>query len=120
MNSYDSNINDLMYLLVSTTFRNNPITTKLNGNFGNSVLAYNGIWDRLSYTEEVKNITIPSLFLWGKYDMVVPPQLGRNAFEKCGSNEKKLVIFEKSGHSPMDHESTKFANEIIEFIEAYK
>lgn len=69
-----------------------------------------------SLTNELSNITAPCLFLYSKYDFVVPPALGEDAFSKVSSSSKKLVIFEQSGHSSMTSEGVKFANEVIEFV----
>ena len=76
--------------------------------------------ETISMTNELDRINIPSLFLWGKYDFVVPPALGETAFEQVSSANKKLVIFENSGHSPMDNESTAFVREVVEFVEEVK
>lgn len=74
----------------------------------------------LSFTERLSEITIPSLILWGKYDMVVPEFYAQEAFDNLGSTEKKLVIFERSGHSPMFSESNQFAREVIQFMDQNK
>ncbi|WP_282160833.1 alpha/beta fold hydrolase [Ulvibacterium marinum] len=74
----------------------------------------------LSFTERLSEITIPSLILWGKYDMVVPEFYAQEAFDNLGSAEKKLVIFERSGHSPMFSESNQFAREVLQFMDQNK
>ncbi|GMN05172.1 alpha/beta hydrolase [Croceitalea sp. MTPC5] len=74
----------------------------------------------LSYTEQLSAIRIPSLVLWGRYDMVVPEFYAQEAFDNLGSNEKKLVFFERSGHSPMSTEPDRFAEEVIQFINQNK
>ena len=33
---------------------------------------------------------------------------------------KELVIFDYSGHSPMDTEAAKLVDEVVEFVELYK
>lgn len=71
-------------------------------------------------TDRLHEVTIPCLFLWGKYDFVVPPALGEDAYELVNTSEKKLVIFENSGHSPMSNEPLLFTQEVKEFIELYK
>ncbi|MFD1553901.1 hypothetical protein DNU06_14145 [Putridiphycobacter roseus] len=71
-------------------------------------------------SEFLYKVKIPAQFLWGKYDFVVPPALGIDAFNKVGSSNKKLVFFEHSGHSPMINEPEKFTNEIIGFISLYE
>ncbi len=81
-----------------------------------SILTNQGLWENVSYTNRLSEITIPSLVLWGRYDMVVPPKFGQDAFDNLGSSVKKLVFFEKSGHGPMYSEGDQFADEVIEFI----
>lgn len=73
-----------------------------------------------SLSSQLSEITTPALFLWGKYDFVVPPALGISAFNLFGSQEKELVIFEFSGHSPMDSEPELFVGAITKFVEAHK
>lgn len=71
-------------------------------------------------TDQLHKITTPSIFLWGKYDFVVPPALAHSAYSKVSSTSKSVVIFEKSGHSPMDTEASLFTQEVIDFVEAHK
>ena len=71
-------------------------------------------------TDRLGEITVPSIFLWGKYDLVVPPALGVSAYNLVNTKEKKIVIFEKSGHSPMSNEPELFVSEFKEFVELYK
>ncbi len=106
--------------LVNTIFRNNPLTVYWNGFNVNNILSDQEIWEKVSYTGQLYNIKIPSLFLWGRYDMVIPPAMGQDAYNNIGSDDKKLVIFEKSGHSPMDNEGQLFFNEVVDFIERNK
>lgn len=73
-----------------------------------------------SLSSQLSEITIPALFLWGKYDFVVPPALGISAFNLFGSVDKELVIFEFSGHSPMDSEPELFVGAVTKFVEAHK
>lgn len=76
--------------------------------------------EKVAMTDELYKISIPTLLLWGKYDFVVPPALGESAFANISSTEKELVIFDYSGHSPMDTEAAKFVDEVVEFVELYK
>lgn len=76
--------------------------------------------ENTAMTERLGEITIPSAFLWGKYDFVVPPALAESAYERVGIDEKELVIFEQSGHSPMDNEAALFTQTVKDFIEQYK
>ena len=79
-----------------------------------------GIQGILSYTDRLSEIKIPSLILWGKYDMVVPPIFAQEAYEKIGGQTKELIFFEQSGHSPMFSEADLFANVVISFINQNK
>ncbi len=74
----------------------------------------------LSYTNRLKEIEIPALILSGKYDMVVPTRFSQEAFDNFGSNDKALLIFERSGHSPMFSEPKLFSEKVIEFIDKHK
>lgn len=71
-------------------------------------------------TDELYKITIPSQFLWGKYDFVVPPAIGVSGYNHVSSLEKELIIFEHSGHSPMSNEPEKFVKSVVDFVELYK
>ena len=99
---------DLITGIISTTYTyiNNP-------NFYNEI-------ETTSFTNQLNKITIPCLFLWGKYDLVVPPQLGKDAFGLVNTTHKKLIIFEKSGHFPTENEADKFTAAVSEFIDNYK
>ena len=71
-------------------------------------------------TDKLDQITIPCQFLWGKYDFVVPPALGQSAFNLVNTTSKEIVIFEHSGHSPMNNEPVLFVQEVCDFVELYK
>jgi pimeloyl-ACP methyl ester carboxylesterase len=73
-----------------------------------------------SLTDQLYKITTPTLLLWGKYDFVVPPQLGIDAYNLIGTPNKELVMFNHSGHSPMDNEAKAYSNAMIDFIEQYR
>lgn len=94
----------------------NPVTSTLTGLFTNGML--NDENSKYSATPELHKITIPCLFIWGKYDFVVPPSLGWEAYNLVSSPEKTFVLLEKSGHSGMDNEWEKTKNAIITFIDA--
>lgn len=76
--------------------------------------------DQYALTDELHNVEIPSIFLWGKYDFVVPPAIGESAFESVGTEDKELIIYESSGHSPMSNEAIQFTEDVKDFIESYK
>ena len=78
------------------------------------------LFQNIDYTDRLSEITIPSLVLWGKHDMVVPIRFAQDSYDNLGSSEKELVIFENSGHSPMATEPDLFAEEVIQFINQNK
>jgi pimeloyl-ACP methyl ester carboxylesterase len=97
---------------------NNPIHW-LVGDFFNPPVAV-AQEQNYSLTGRLPEIQIPSLLLWGKYDVSVPPVLGFEALQRIGSPDKKLVVFEKSIHHPHDTEPEKFAAEVVDFVEKYR
>jgi len=100
-------------------FVNNYLTSQVSGSYTNANLFANDLFS-VSFTDQLKNITTPTLLLWGAMDMVVAPEVGRSAFRELAIEEKELVIFGNSGHSPMDSEAEQFVDSVIEFIETYK
>lgn len=83
-------------------------------------LTQKGLWQDVSFTDRLPDITIPSLVLWGKHDLVVPTSFAQEAFDQLGSINKELVIFERSGHSPLESEPVLFAEKVIAFINTYR
>jgi pimeloyl-ACP methyl ester carboxylesterase len=75
---------------------------------------------RADFTDRLPEITIPTLLLWGKYDMVVPVTFGQVAFENIGATSKELVLFERSGHVPMASEPNLFAEKLLLFMNRHK
>ncbi len=96
-------------------FKYNLLTLLWN-TFNTQSILDGDLFQNISYSDRLSEITIPSLVLWGKHDMVVPIRFAQEAFDNLGSKEKELVIFENSGHSPMGTEPDLFADEVIQFI----
>lgn len=92
----------------------NWLTSSTSGNFTNGQL--NTEIENTALTNQLFKIKKPCLFLYSKYDFVVPAELGKTAFAGVNSTNKKLVIFEKSGHSPMDTEPALFISEVKAFV----
>lgn len=85
-----------------------------------SILIKKGLFKNVSLTDRLPEITIPSLVLWGKYDMIVPAIYAQEAYDNLGSTDKEIFIFERSGHSPMFSEPDLFAEKVIDFINQHK
>ncbi|MBX2871892.1 MAG: alpha/beta hydrolase [Saprospiraceae bacterium] len=79
-----------------------------------------GLFRDVSFTDRLPEITIPSLILWGKHDLVVPTRFAQEAFDHLGTDHKELFIFERTGHSPLESEPDLFAEKVIEFINEYR
>lgn len=73
-----------------------------------------------SLSDQVHHIAIPSLFMWGKYDFIVPRAMGVYAHGNVGTVNKELVIFQHSGHFLMKNEPDLFVQEVSDFVELYK
>lgn len=108
-----------MRYMVSYYMEDNPITVSVTGLFTGIYLTEHGL-EEFSVTDELYKIEIPTLLLWGKYDIVVSPDLGVTAYNNISSTYKELVVFDKSGHSPMDSQADEFLTEVYEFIEQHK
>lgn len=107
--------------VINAFLRNNFLTVIWNNRQTQSILVEDqGIFRDLSFADRLNEITIPSLVLWGKYDMIVPPKFAQDAFEGLGSASKELVIFQNSGHTIMNHEPDLFAQEVIDFIKEHQ
>jgi len=82
--------------------------------------AQKGLYRDVSFTDRLPEITIPSLVLWGKYDLVVPTKFAHEAFDHLGATHKELFIFERTGHSPLESEPDLFAEKVIAFINEFR
>ncbi len=89
----------------------------------NSTITNKGMYNELKnadYTAQMNAIKIPSLFLWGRWDMVVPRASGISGFVSCGAADKKYKEFDQSGHSPMINQMQDFVNELVPWVKARK
>jgi pimeloyl-ACP methyl ester carboxylesterase len=67
-----------------------------------------------------KDVQLPVWFFVGKYDFLSTEAMMKDAFDKTGSVEKRLVVFQNSGHQIMSNEPELFAKEVTDFIAKYK
>tara|TARA_B100000674_G_scaffold104243_1_gene76299 strand:+ start:7008 stop:8039 length:1032 start_codon:yes stop_codon:yes gene_type:complete len=112
LKSYESGGNEVPLL----TGPVNPLTSYISGLTTNYKLSPE--IEKISLTDQLYKVTIPTLVLWGRYDFVVPPTLGYDTYNNISSTKKEIVIFEKSGHSPMSNEWEPFSDAIISFIDS--
>ena len=65
----------------------------------------------------VKKLRCRALFLYGEKDIFSLPPKSQQLFDACGSQDKKLVWFDKGGHSHLRiNNIEKYDNEIIKFV----
>lgn len=87
--------------------------------------AYSGlnfdIWD-VNFIDQMDQITIPSLVIWGEYDGILPVELAQQAYDVLGTPEddKYINILPNSGHGPVDRDLDLFHESIIEFVNKYR
>ncbi|HAA16141.1 MAG TPA: hypothetical protein DCE41_32330, partial [Cytophagales bacterium] len=109
-------LSNLGQLLANTLYFNNLLTSFWSGRLTNIYLSEAGL-EEYSATSQLNRITTPTLLLWGRYDFVVSPELGYSAYEEISAEDKELIIFERSGHSPMSNEPDAFVAAVVSFIE---
>ncbi|MBL7813221.1 MAG: alpha/beta hydrolase [Bacteroidetes bacterium] len=69
-------------------------------------------------TGKMNQIKVPGLFIWGKYDMVVPFSSGFSGFNQYGGIDKTFVSFKNSGHSPMLNQMEDFVGVVVPWVKA--
>lgn len=76
----------------------------------------------LSLTSQMRAITLPSLVVWGRHDGILPVPLATQAFEALGApaEDKRLVVLERSAHSPLREQPRETAEAVISFVEAQR
>lgn len=97
-----------------------PITTFLSNGIYNNLIKQ---LEKQAYEEKVSDklnmITIPTLLLWGKYDFVCPIGLGEDIANRISSTDVGTVIFNNSGHSPMQSEPVVFWNTVTTWVNTH-
>lgn len=82
------------------------------------------IWEsqRPITTDKMDNITLPTLIVWGRHDGILPVALAQDAYDRISTpaNDKSIIIFEQTAHSPMFEETYDFNMAVKDFIESYK
>jgi pimeloyl-ACP methyl ester carboxylesterase len=67
-------------------------------------------------SDNLNQIRLPTLLLWGKYDFVCPPELAEDIEANSGSADVSKVILERSGHSPMVNEPLIFWSQVLNWV----
>ncbi len=111
---------DVSLKALGMLMNNNMITTSVAGMFTSGYLIDHQDLLHISLADSLYKVTIPCLFIWGVHDLIVSPSLAQPAFDSVNTPEKRLVVFNNSGHSPMMSERELFVQEVEEFVEKYK
>ena len=74
------------------------------------------------YTPRMKNISLPTLILWGRHDGCEPLGEAYHFYNNIATpaDKKQMVIFENSAHNPMKEEPMLFADAVIKYINENK
>ncbi|MGE7694694.1 alpha/beta fold hydrolase [Lysinibacillus sp. NPDC094177] len=75
--------------------------------------AYSSEFRKYDVSENIKNKSIPTLILCGKYDVQCPVEFSEELHKLLPNS--RLVIFEYSNHFPFIEEKEKFVNTLQEF-----
>ncbi len=69
-------------------------------------------------TPRLGEITVPTLVLWGTHDEITSHKNAQPGFEAYGapSSQKRLVLFENSGHNPWAEEPDAFYDAVSGFL----
>jgi pimeloyl-ACP methyl ester carboxylesterase len=72
--------------------------------------------------EQLANVSLPVLQIYGRYDFNVPLSLGRHLDKNISTSasQKSLMIFEHSAHNPFASEPDLFYSNVLAFIGQYK
>jgi 2-hydroxy-6-oxonona-2,4-dienedioate hydrolase len=65
--------------------------------------------------ERIQGIKAPCLLIWGKQDIVTPPEAAHEF--KAKLPDARLVWFDQCGHAPMIEKPAEFARAVIEFTQ---
>lgn len=86
--------------------------------FGGSFLSQNFNILGLNLSDDMANITIPTLVIWGKHDGVNTIEMGYDAFNSLGTSDdlKKMLILENSAHEGYLEQPEEFVAGVTDFI----
>ena len=80
----DNVINNAVGDFGNDTPSEKPLRVTWNMNQIGSIFDEKGLNENVSFTNRLSEITIPSLVLWGTYDVVVPTLYAQEAFDNFG------------------------------------
>jgi pimeloyl-ACP methyl ester carboxylesterase len=69
---------------------------------------------RNNLTEDLHNIKVPTLLVWGLNDTITPPMVGHDFNRLIPNSELKFI--DKCCHAPMMEQPTKFNEIVVDFL----
>ena len=74
----------------------------------------------INLVPKMGKIKLPTLIMWGRHDGIIPVSHAQEAYDAIGTpkSKKRLVIFEKSGHTVSTEEPERFYNTVMAFIKS--
>ena len=69
---------------------------------------------RNNLTQELHNIKVPTLLVWGLNDTITPPMVGHEFNRLIPNSELKFI--DKCCHAPMMEQSEKFNEIVVDFL----
>ncbi|HAA12407.1 MAG TPA: hypothetical protein DCE41_12205 [Cytophagales bacterium] len=79
------------------------------------VVLHMDVW-HYDFTEQLAQITIPTLLLWGQADGILPVELAHEAQAVLNLPPDQFYIFQESAHSPHYEQTELFNEKVIDFI----
>lgn len=97
-----------------------PITSIFLNHKYSQKASFNATLAKTGFSSQMNKVAKPTLLFFGRYDFICPPALGQDIYDKINTQDKKLVISEISGHSPMFQDEALFCAEVNHFIAIHR
>ncbi len=107
---------EVLNILFTSSY--NPFPAYFSDNLINTFLLLIQESEDVNLTDSVDVITLPSLFVQGRYDDLITPEETQVIFDNFGTDsfDKSLALFDDSGHEPFINEPEKFTTAIVDFV----
>lgn len=111
----------IQYLGIGFASSYNPFPAYLSSNLDIVNDQLNEDAEGINLIGEVSKISMPSLFICGKYDDLITPEESREVFRNLGTPEdhKYFKVLPASGHEPFMSDPENFKRAVIDFVKEY-
>ncbi|MEL6344168.1 MAG: alpha/beta fold hydrolase [Myxococcota bacterium] len=74
------------------------------------------------WTNEMDGIDLPVSLLFGRYDHIIGPEVAESYYASISTPEedKELIFFDASGHSPQFRDNERFMEHVLNFIATHE